>query len=419
METPAADNASLGDANSGVVIIGAGQAGAETATALRQQGYAGSITLIGEEAYPPYRRPPLSKTFLAGKVSLASLHLKAATVYEKHDIACRLAVRATAVDVAARQVHLDDGSRLPYGELVLATGGKPRKLPVPGADLACLHYVRTIDDVLRLRETFRPGARLVLIGGGYIGLEIAAVAAQQGLQVVVIEAMERVLARVAAAPLSAFYQSVHRRHGVEIVTGEAVASLQASSQGALVRLADGRQYAADLVIAGIGLVPEVGLAQAAGINASPSGIMVDSACRTSAPGVYAVGDCTCGENEFYGRAVHVESVPNATEQARVLAAVLTGKAVRHDAVPWFWSDQYDLKLQMVGLSAGHDDVVLRGDQQTSSFITFYLREGVLISADAVNRPQDFMVARRLVAARVRPDPEMLADEQIPLKTLLG
>lgn len=405
-------------ANPGVVIVGAGQAGAETATALRQQGYAGPVTLIGEEVYPPYRRPPLSKTFLAGEVSLESLYLKAATVYEKHGIACRLGVRATAIDTGARQVQLDDGSRLPYSALVLATGGRPRVLPVPGADVACLHYVRTIDDVLRLREAFRANARLVLIGGGYIGLEIAAVAAAQGLRVTVIEAMDRVLARVAAPQLSAFYQSVHRQHGVEIVTGAAVAGLQATPYGALVQLDGGQQYPADLVIAGIGLIPEVRLAQAAGATTSSKGIEVDSACRTSVPDLYAVGDCTCCENGFYGRAIHLESVPNATDQARVLAAVLAGKEARYDTVPWFWSDQYDLKLQMAGLSEGHDHTVVRGDRDTPSFIVFYLRAGVVISADAVNRPRDFMIARRLIAARACPPPALLADEAVPLKTIL-
>jgi 3-phenylpropionate/trans-cinnamate dioxygenase ferredoxin reductase component len=402
----------------GVVIVGAGQAGSEVATALRQQGFAGSITLLGDEPYLPYRRPPLSKTFLAGQATLASLYLKPADVYARHGIDCRVGVRAHRIDAAARQLWLSDGEVLPYQHLVLATGGRPRPLSVPGADKGNLHYLRTIDDVERLKSHFVSGARLVLIGGGYIGLETAAVAVKAGLRVTVVEAMPRVLARVAAPVLSEFYQSVHRGHGVEIVTDAAVASLLQTEDGTRVQLADGRELSADLVIAGIGLVPETALAETAGAAVMPAGIVVDTACRTSIANIYAVGDCTFHENAFYGRHMRVESVPHATEQARTLAAALCGKPVCYASVPWFWSDQYDLKLQMVGLSEGHDQVVLRGDPEQASFIAFYLREGVVISADAVNRPQDFMVAKRLVADRVHVMPEQLQQQDVSLKALL-
>ncbi|WP_101675127.1 NAD(P)/FAD-dependent oxidoreductase [Alloalcanivorax mobilis] len=402
----------------GVVIVGAGQAGAEVATALRQKGYSGSITMIGEERYPPYRRPPLSKAFLAGEATLESLHLKPEAVYQRHGIRCRLGVRVMAIDTIARRLRLSDGSTLRYNNLVLATGGRPRPLPVPGADSDCVHYVRTVDDVLRLREHFCAGARLVLIGGGYIGLETAAVAIKADLKVTVVEAMDRVLARVAAPALSEFYESVHREHGVEILTGAAVKCLETEESGTWVRLTDGRERQADLVIVGVGLIPETRLAEEAGITVLPEGVVVDSGCRTSVPDVYAVGDCTYHENDFYGRHMRVESVPNATEQARALAATLCDEPIRYAAVPWFWSDQYGLKLQMVGLSEGYDELVIRGERASRSFIAFYLREGVLISADAVNRPQDFMIARRLVAARAQPAPDDLAREDRPLKALV-
>lgn len=403
----------------GVVIVGAGQAGAEVATALRQNGYSHPITLIGEERHVPYRRPPLSKTFLAGEATLESLHLKPEEVYQRHGIGCRLGVRVTAIDTGARRLWLADGTELPYGDLVLATGGHPRTLPVPGADSERVHYVRTVDDVLRLREYFRPGARLVLVGGGYIGLETAAVAVKAGLKVTVVEAQDRVLARVAAPALSAFYEAVHRGHGVEIMTGTAVESLETDGDGTRVWLSDGRDRRADIVIVGVGLVPGTRLAEEAGVVVSPQGIVVDAVCRTSVPGVYAVGDCTYHENDFYGRHMRVESVPNATEQARLLAAALCGKPARYAAVPWFWSDQYDLKLQMAGLSEGYDETVVRGDWDLPSFIVFYLRDGVLISVDSVNRAQDFMIARRMVARRVKPDRDDLAREDVPLKNLLG
>lgn len=402
----------------GVVIVGAGQAGAEVATALRQKGYSDPIMLIGEERHPPYRRPPLSKTFLSGEATLESLHLKPEEAYQRHGIGCRLGVRVTAIDTEARRLRLSDDTELHYSELVLATGGRPRILPVPGSDSERVYYLRTIDDVLRMRESFRPGARLVLVGGGYIGLETAAVAVKAGLKVTVVEAMDRVLARVAAPALSAFYEAVHRRHGVEIMTGAGVASLETDDGATLVRLTDGRDLPADMVIVGVGLIPDTRLAEEAGVVVSPQGVVVDAGCRTSVAGVYAVGDCTYHENDFYGRHMRVESVPNATEQARILAAALCGKPGRHAAVPWFWSDQYDLKLQMAGLSEGYDETVTRGDWDLPSFIVFYLRDGVLISVDAVNRAQDFMIARRLVAQRARPDRDDLAREDVALKTLL-
>lgn len=400
-----------------VLIVGAGQAGGETASMLRQQGFTGRIVLIGDEAYVPYRRPPLSKTFLSGDATLESLFIKPQATYDKSNIECRFGTSVEAIDRAAHCVRLFDGSTIEYGKLVLATGGRPRRMALPGADHPNVHYVRTIADIVRLKEQFASGKRLVIIGGGYIGLEAASVGIKKGLQVTVVEALSRVLARVTAPEISAFYERVHRERGVDLRTGVGVHAFEGEALVDTVVLADGTRLAADLIIAGIGLVPNTELAEAAGLEVS-NGIVVDTASRTADPDIYAAGDCAQQQNMFYGQSMRLESVPNAIEQARVVVAAILGKPAEFNAVPWFWSDQYELKLQMVGLSQGFDQLVVRGDINGESFSAFYLKEGVVISADAVNRAPDFVVAKRLVAERVRVDAAQLADEAVALKSLL-
>lgn len=400
-----------------VLIIGAGQAGGELAGMLRQQGFAGSIVLVGDEPYLPYRRPPLSKTFLSGEATLESLFLKPQAIYEKHHIECRFGTGVESLDRAAHRVRLFDGTAIDYGRLVLATGGRPRRLSLPGAEHPNVHYVRTIADILKLKEQFAADKRLVIIGGGYIGLEAASVGVKKGLNVTVVEALPRVLARVTAPEISAFYERVHRSRGVDVRTGVGVHGFEGDPQVETVVLADGTRLPADIVIVGIGLIPNTELAEAAGLAIS-NGIVVDLQARTSDPDIYAIGDCSQHENAFYGRSMRLESVPNAIEQARVAAAAIVGKPASYSAVPWFWSDQYELKLQMVGLSQGYDRLVVRGDISGESFCAFYLKDGVVISADAVNRPQEFMLAKKLVAERVQADPAQLADEAIALKSLL-
>lgn len=409
---------SLEDRRYDLVVVGAGQAAGDLATTLRLHGYAGSIAMIGDEAYLPYRRPPLSKAFLAGEATRESLLIKRQEIYVQQGVDCLLGVGVASLHRHARQVQLHDGARIGYRHLVLATGGRPRRLALPGAQQANVHYVRTIDDILRLQCDVRPQARLVIIGGGYIGLEVAAVGVKLGLQVTVVEAQERLLSRVAAPEVSAFYARVHHDHGVEIITGAGVRQLAGGPRVDTVVLDDGTRLPADVVVVGIGLEPNVELAEAAGLTVG-NGIVVDTACRTSDADIWAIGDCTWHENAFYGRHHRLESVPNATEQARVAALNLCGKPTIHEAVPWFWSDQYDLKLQMVGLSSGYDRLVMRGDMAASSFVAFYLKEGVLLSADAVNRPVDFMAARKLVAVRAVIDADDLADDTRPLKSLLA
>lgn len=407
-----------------VTIIGAGHAAGELATALRQNGHAGPIRLIGDEAWLPYQRPPLSKAYLTGKVQVESLLLKPEQTYAQAKVQTRLGVRVVAVDRGASCLTLDDGSTEGYETLVFATGGRPRPLAAEGADQAgrCtnFHYLRTIEDVRRIQAQFLPGKRLAVIGGGYIGLEVAAAARGRGIEVTVLEAMPRVLARVTAPAMSAFYERVHREAGVDIRTGAAVRAFRFGDAGDTVSaldLEDGTTLEADMFIAGIGLVPNTELAAAAGLPVD-NGVLVDASCRTEDDAIFAIGDCASQPNAYAGRRIRLESVPSALEQARTVALILTGKPPAAGAVPWFWSDQYDLKLQMVGLSPGYDEMVLRGSFDSRSFIAFYLREDRLIAADAVSRPADFMVAKQLVARGARVKPARLCDETTPLKTLL-
>ena len=408
-------NTSAGGAD--LVIVGGGQAGGEIAIQLRKLGFAGSLLIVGEEPQLPYKRPPLSKAYLAGAVGEGSLHLLPRAGLEKLRIDCRAGVRVERIDRAAHRLELAGGGTLAYGRLALATGSRARALNLPGARHANVFPLRTIEDVQRLRARAAPGKRLVVIGGGFIGLEVAAVATKLGLKVTVLEGLPRVLARVTAPRISQFYEAVHRAAGVDLRTGAQVAALEGEPEVTHVVLGDGGRIEADLIVVGIGIVPNVELAAEAGL-AVDNGIVVDECARTSDPDIVAAGDCTSHPNEFLGRRVRLESVQNALEQARAAAATLAGQPQPYRAVPWFWSDQYDLKLQMVGLSAGHDEAVLRGDPAQRSFALFYLQQGRLIAADAVNRAPEFVFARKLVAARAHPDRAALADEQIPLGSLL-
>lgn len=396
-----------------VLIVGAGQAGIEAAFALRQQGYAGSLTLIGEEPWLPYRRPPLSKTFLADDAPAESLAIKPAAAFDKAGIERVLGVPATAIDRATATLLLADGRRLAYDRLILATGGRARRLDLPGADAGQVFTLRGINDALALRRQFLPGRRLVVIGGGYIGLEVAALARQKGLDVTVLEAAPRLLARVASPWLSNLVGAVHADAGVDV-------RLHASVRG--IRLCDGEvravacadtEIAADLVLVAVGLQPNTALAAAAGLTIT-NGICTDREHRSSDPNIFAVGDCAEFEHDGLGLRLRLESIPNAIEQGRRVARALLGQPLEPMPPPWFWSDQYDLKLQTVGLHAGYDQCVLRGDPAGRSVLAFYLRDGRLIAADAVNRMADFNRAKTLVAARAAIDPAALADESRPL-----
>ena len=408
--------------NTGVCVIGAGQAAAELAASLRQEGYAGGITLIGDEPWLPYQRPPLSKASLVGQLLTDSLLLRKADFYERHAVRVHSGRRAVAVDLTARQVRLDDDRLLAFETLVFATGGHARPLKVDGAAQAnrCdnWHVLRTIADLQRLKPQWQQGKRVAIVGGGYIGLEVASSAMKAGLVAIVLEALPRVLARVTAPEVSAFYEKIHRAAGVDLRTGVAVEGVDTTGDRVTALRTSAGLIEADSFLVGVGLVPNTIIAHQSGLD-TENGIVVDREMRTRDRQVYAIGDCASHPNIWSRTRTRLESVPNAIEQARVAAANIAGKPRSYDAVPWFWSDQYDLKLQMVGLSQGYEQLVLRGDPATRSFLAIYLRGGQVIAADAISRPGEFLTVKKLVAARLRASAERLADEQQPLRALLA
>jgi 3-phenylpropionate/trans-cinnamate dioxygenase ferredoxin reductase component len=400
-----------------IVIVGAGQAAAQAVDTLRRKGFKGGIALVGEEPALPYQRPPLSKKFLAGALEPERLLIRPPQFYADHGVDTHLGRCAVEIDREARQVLLDDGAMLPYDALLLATGSRPRKLEVPGNNLAGVHFLRSIADVEAIRANLAPGKRMVIVGGGYIGLEVAATARELRLEVTVLEMAERVMNRVTCPEVSAFYAAEHSRHGVRIVCNARVREIAADSDSNRVRAVmceDGSEHPADVVIVGVGVVAADELAVAAGLECTV-GIVVDEFCRTSDPYIYAAGDCASQPNIHYGRRMRLESVDNAFEQGNSAALNMLGTPTQHNKLPWFWSDQYDLKLIIIGIAIGYDQVVLRGDPALRSFSACYLREGELIAMDTINSPKDQMAARKLIAAHVRPDVGKLANVGIALK----
>ena len=400
-----------------VVIVGAGQGGAYAAIQLRQLGFEGTIALIGREAEPPYERPPLSKEYMLGEKAWERLLIRPADFWAGKGIDLLLSAEVVSVDPAAKAVTLQDGRTVGYGSLVWATGGDPRRLSCPGADLAGVHGVRTRADADAILGELGDVARAVIVGGGYIGLEAAAVLRKLGKEVTLLEVLPRVLARVAGEELSAFYQAEHIAHGVDLRTETGIEAIEGEGRVTGVRLSDGSSIDCQLVIVGIGIIPAVGPLLTAGA-AGGNGVDVDEFCRTSLPDVYAIGDCAAHANRFAdGAVIRLESVQNANDQAACVARAITGDPQPYAATPWFWSNQYDLKLQTVGLSSGHDAVVLRGDPAARSFSVLYLKGGKLIACDAVNAIKDYVQARKLVEEGARIAPADLADASRPLKEL--
>ena len=397
-----------------IIIIGAGQAGAQAVATLRAEGFEGSLTLIGDEAYLPYQRPPLSKAYLAGDFARERLFLKPDAFYAEAACDLRLSVAAQAIDRRKKTLSLSDGTTLSYDRLLLTTGARVRKLPVPGAGLAGVYYLRGIADVDALRQHFQAGTRLAVVGGGYIGLEVAAVAVKHGLKVTVIEAADRVMARAVSPEISAFYEKIHRANGVEFVFGAMAERFEGGARAEGVSTNLGR-VEADFILAGIGIVPNCELAQAAGL-ACDNGILVDEYGVTSDPDIFAAGDCTSHPG-FAGGRVRLESVQNAIDQAKHAALAALDKPMTYREVPWFWSDQYDLKLQIAGLARPGDARVLRGNPDSRKFSVFHLRDGVVAAVEAVNAAPDYIVGRRLIAARAIVAPERLADISVPAKSL--
>lgn len=395
-----------------VIVVGAGQGGLQVAESLRSEGFSGDILLLGAERHAPYHRPPLSKGLLLGETTAEQVLIRQPAVFDKKGIALGTGTCVASLDPGARQVILETGERLEYQALVLATGARPRRLPVPGADARGVHSIRTLDDAQAIGADLAAAENVVVVGGGFIGLEMAAVARKLGKTVVVIEAADRLMARVVAPPVSDYTRALHEGHGVTLLFSTAVAGIEAENgvvQG--VRCADGRMLPADLVVLGIGVEPETTLAEAAGI-ATDRGVVVDGCGRTSLPDVYAVGDCVARRLPD-GRCQRLESVQNAVELGKACAAAIVGHDKPFTAAPWFWSNQYDVKLQMVGLSAGHDTVVVRQDGAACSW--FYFKDGSLIAIDSVNRPADHMAGRKLLAGPNRLTPEKAADAAYPLK----
>ncbi|AGW90918.1 MULTISPECIES: NAD(P)/FAD-dependent oxidoreductase [Cupriavidus] len=407
-----------------LVIIGASYAGTQLALAARANGFQGSITMIGDEPHAPYQRPPLSKGFLSDAVDASSLPLQSPERFREERITLRTGVSARRIDRQARTVALSDGALLRYDHLALTTGARCRRLPCEGAELRHVYYLRDLADACDIKARAREASKAVVVGGGFIGLEVAASLRTLGLDVTVVELQERLLQRAVPPLISTFLQTVHQRQGVRIRLATRILRLLGNDAVSGVELDSGEVLPAELVIAGLGVVPNVELAEDCGLTVD-NGIVVDRFARTSDPAIVAAGDCAAYPNpwmptdasEAQGRCVRVESIQSANDLARVAGATVADRPAPYEAVPWFWSDQHGYKLQMAGFSAGHDQAVVRGDVLAGRFTAVYLKQEVIVAADSINRPQDHMAARRLIAARVRPDPDVLADDSVALKSL--
>jgi 3-phenylpropionate/trans-cinnamate dioxygenase ferredoxin reductase subunit len=402
-----------------IVIAGAGQAAAQAIQTLQAKGFDGRIILVGEEPYVPYERPPLSKAYLAGDLPEEKLYFKKPEYYVEKGIDFRPKTTVTHIAPADRRVTLSDGTTLGYDQLLLATGSRVRRLTIPGHDLKGVHYLRSIDDVKGIQVELKPSSRIVLVGAGYIGLEVAAVARKLGAQVTVLEMVDRVMARVVAPVVSAFYDSVHREAGVDIRLNTGVVALEGQDRVTSVVTDKGEHIPADLVVVGIGIVPNSEIAAEAGLKIHPAnkGVVVDEFCRTSDPNIFAAGDVTSHPNPFMGREIRLESVQNAVSQGRTAALAMLGTPEPYGEVPWFWSDQYDLKLQIAGLSEPDDEVVVRGDPASRKFSVVYLRDGKFVAINTINMLKDFLPAKKLIAEGRVVDKEKLANPDVALKEL--
>ena len=400
---------------SGIVVIGAGQAAGQAAASLRQEGYEGPVTILGDEAQAPYQRPPLSKAYLSGEIGMDRVLVRPEKFYHDKDITLKTNTRVVSIDRGNKAVTTEAGDTIHYTKLLIATGSRPRILTIPGSDLPGIHYLRTIDDVDRIRVAMQTATRLCIVGGGYIGLEVAAISVTAGLDVTVVEAMDRILQRVTTPEMSEYYHKLHTSRGVNIMVNTGVEGFDGDGSVSAVLCGDTR-VETDLVIVGIGIIPNVELAEAAGLECG-NGILVDDHGCTSDPDIYAAGDCTNHPNPVLDRRLRLESVPNAMEQTRVACSNMLGGDKVYAAVPWFWSDQYELKLQMVGFSSDGDSSCVRGDKDANQFAVFYLNSGRVVAVDAVNSPREFMVCKQLYGKPA--DPAALADPEVELKSLLN
>ena len=399
----------------GMVIIGCGQAGGQAAASLRQEKYEGPITMIGQEPYIPYQRPPLSKQYLSGEQEKEKLSLRQESFYSEKEINLKLETSVLSLDPHKKELQLENDETVTYDKLLVATGGRPRKLEVDGHTLKGIHYLRNIDDVDAIKTQMNISQNLVIVGGGYIGLEVASVAIKKGLTVSVLEMESRILERVTTEEMSAFYHQLHTDEGVNILTSTQAKAFKGSETVESVVCGD-QEIPADLVIVGIGILPNTEMAEAAGLETN-NGLVVDEHCRTSNEHIFAAGDCTNHPNPILNRRLRLESVPNAMEQGRVAASNMLGGSKSYASMPWFWSDQYEHKLQMVGFSKDSDQSIVRGDMESKSFTVFYLKDDSIIAADSVNNPKEFMASKQLVGRKA--SIEALADTSIELKTLIN
>jgi 3-phenylpropionate/trans-cinnamate dioxygenase ferredoxin reductase subunit len=400
------------------VVIGASHAAVQLMISLRQHGWEGSITVVSDEDHQPYQRPPLSKAYLAGTVNTEQMALRAPAAYEKLGVRFMLSTRVTGLDAESKTLHLDNGETLSFDKLALCTGARARPLPIPGTDLSAVHYLRTLDDVKGIQASASTAKTAVIIGGGYIGLETAASLSKLGVKVTVLETESRLLKRVASPQVSEFYQRLHTEEGIDIRLNTQAAELTGDGTVARVICADGSAIDADMAIIGIGVIANTELAAEAGL-AIDNGILVNEFAQTSHPDIVAAGDCTNHPNPLLNRNIRLESVPNASEQAKAAAASICGIEKAYSELPWFWSDQFDVKLQIVGMNQGYTDVVVRGDNQEGrSFSVFYLHETTILAADCINRPKDFMLAKKLILQGAKSDPATLSNESIELMTFI-
>ena len=402
-----------------IVIVGAGQAGVQAAASLRAEGFAGRLTMFGEEPFPPYQRPPLSKSYLAGEFERERLFLKPESFFSENRCDLHLGAKVERIASDECEIQLANGTQVPYGKLLLATGARARHIAAPGSELSGIHYLRGIEDVDHLRPLMCPGNRLVVVGGGYIGLEVAAIGVKHGLRVTVLEAAGRVMERAVSAPLSKFYQEMHAANGVDIILDHSVEGFEGRRRVERVISAQ-ENFAADFVLVGIGVVPNSEIAEHAGLE-TDNGIVVDAYTRTSDSNIFAAGDCTNHPTFFLGRdsgRARLESVQNAIDQAKHAALAMIGRPKPYREVPWFWSDQYDLKLQIAGLADPGDMIVVRGDPKEKKFAVFHLRGGVLAAVEAVNAAPEYIVGRKLIATGKKIDVRELADTSVHMKSFV-
>lgn len=399
-----------------VAIIGAGQAAFQTAASLRQEGFVGRIVMSGDEPHLPYNRPPLCKSYLAGQVPQEKLLLRPQTFFTDSDIEIHTGISAQKLRLPDRAIDFSNGQTLDFDHLVIATGGRPRKLDIPGADLPQVHYLRSLDDVNAIRSRLKPGAQMVLIGGGYIGLEVGAVARQMGMEVTILEAAPQLLARITGTFVAGYYLGLHQQHGAIVHCGTAATHIEPEGSGVRIFCDSKASHYADVVIIAVGMQPNIDIALNAGIVCN-KGIITDDFCRASVPDIYAAGDCSEHRSSFYDVQMHLQSVPNAIEQGRTVAAAICGKAKPFKHVPWFWSDQYGVKLQSAGVMTGYDQIIVRGKPEEHSFATFYLKNQRLIAMDAVNRPEEFSLSREWIAHKTPLYLDRIGDDAVPAKQL--